>query len=165
MLPRGAARRMPAVWANRGTALSPRAAHGCFHSWPAVAVVVSALAGGCSPEPTIDELRSFQRAGRFAETIAPLRERLDETPDDPETAAGPIDRVEHSTPKPDGLADPAAVTDERDDGRLVSKVAVPAPLAVRVVAVRLDGGSLRTQHGRMSFRGLCPGWAQARSRC
>jgi tetratricopeptide (TPR) repeat protein len=51
-----------------------------------VAIVAFALAsaGGCSPETQLDDLRRFQRSGRFAETIGPLRERLDEAPDDPE---------------------------------------------------------------------------------
>ncbi len=42
------------------------------------------MAGGCSPEAQLDDLRKFQHSGRFAETIGPLRERLDEAPDDPE---------------------------------------------------------------------------------
>ncbi len=57
-------------------------AHASINCWPAVVVVVLALVGACSPEPSIDELRSFQRAGRFAETIEPLRALLEETPDD-----------------------------------------------------------------------------------
>jgi tetratricopeptide (TPR) repeat protein len=61
-----------------------RAAHGCSRSWLAIAVAVSALAAACRPEFSIDDLRSLQQAGRFAETIGPLGERLDEAPDDPE---------------------------------------------------------------------------------
>jgi tetratricopeptide (TPR) repeat protein len=57
-------------------------AHGCFHRWPAVAVGVFALVGACSSEPSLDDLRSFQQTGRFAESIEPLRARLEETPDD-----------------------------------------------------------------------------------
>jgi tetratricopeptide (TPR) repeat protein len=49
--------------------------------WLLVALV---WAGGCSPEVQLDDLRSFQRSGRFAETIGPLRDRLDEAPDDSE---------------------------------------------------------------------------------
>jgi tetratricopeptide (TPR) repeat protein len=49
--------------------------------WVGVAV---ALAGGCSPELELDDLRNYQLAGRFAETVEPLRERLEESPDDPE---------------------------------------------------------------------------------
>jgi tetratricopeptide (TPR) repeat protein len=59
----------------------PKVAHfsGCV--WLLVAFV---WAGGCSPEVQLDDLRSFQRSGRFAETIGPLRDRLDEAPDDSE---------------------------------------------------------------------------------
>jgi tetratricopeptide (TPR) repeat protein len=49
----------------------------------AVVVVVFALVGACSPEPNIDEIRSLQRVGRFAQTIEPLRALLEEAPDDP----------------------------------------------------------------------------------
>jgi len=70
--------------AERGVGLSPRVVHGCFQSWLAGAVAVLVLVAACSPEPNLDELRSFQQAGRFAETIGPLRGRLEETPDDPE---------------------------------------------------------------------------------
>ncbi|MCH8891800.1 MAG: hypothetical protein IH827_12105 [Myxococcales bacterium] len=62
--------------------MSTRLAQASLNRWPAVAVVVFALVGGCSPELSLDELRSYQRTGRFAETIEPLRARLEETPDD-----------------------------------------------------------------------------------
>ncbi|MCH8082604.1 MAG: tetratricopeptide repeat protein [Myxococcales bacterium] len=62
--------------------MSTRLAQASSNRWPAVAVVVFALVGGCSPELSLDELRSYQRTGRFAETIEPLRARLEETPDD-----------------------------------------------------------------------------------
>ncbi len=42
------------------------------------------LVAACSPQPSVDEIRSFQQVGRFAETIEPLRTRLAEAPDDPE---------------------------------------------------------------------------------
>jgi len=68
--------------------LNPRVAHRSAElfgaGWVAAALFALALAGGCSPEAQLDDLRSFQQSGRFAETIAPLRERLDENPDDPE---------------------------------------------------------------------------------
>jgi len=52
--------------------------------WAAAPVAALALTAGCNPQPSVDEIRSFQQAGRFAETIEPLRARLEETPDDPE---------------------------------------------------------------------------------
>jgi len=61
--------------------LNPQVAHLFGLRWIVVAV---ALAGGCNPVLQLDDLRSYQLAGRFAETIEPLRERLDEAPDDPE---------------------------------------------------------------------------------
>ncbi len=64
--------------------MSPKVAHGCMRSWSAVAVVISALVIGCSPELDLGEIRSFQQTGRFAETIEPLRARLEEAPDDSE---------------------------------------------------------------------------------
>jgi predicted Zn-dependent protease len=64
--------------------LSPQVAHRFGCGWLGVAIVAFALAGGCSPEAQLDDLRGFQQRGRFAETIEPLRERLDEAPDDPE---------------------------------------------------------------------------------
>jgi tetratricopeptide (TPR) repeat protein len=64
--------------------LTPQVAHRSGHGWLAVAIVAFAMAGGCSPEAQLDDLRKFQHSGRFAETIGPLRERLDEAPDDPE---------------------------------------------------------------------------------
>jgi len=64
--------------------LNPQVGHRSGHGWLGVAIVAFALAGGCSPEAQLDDLRNFQRSGRFAETIGPLRERLEEAPDDPE---------------------------------------------------------------------------------
>jgi len=68
----------------RGCGLSLKVAHRSGRRWLIVATVALALAGGCRPELQLDDLRGFQESGRFAETIGPLRERLDETPDDPE---------------------------------------------------------------------------------
>jgi tetratricopeptide (TPR) repeat protein len=64
--------------------LNPKVAHFSGHGWLVVGIVAFTLAGGCSPEAQLDDLRSFQQSGRFTETIGPLRERLDETPDDSE---------------------------------------------------------------------------------
>jgi len=64
--------------------LNPQVAHRSSCRWLGVAILAFALAGGCSPEAQLDDLRRFQQRGRFAETIGPLRERLDEAPDDPE---------------------------------------------------------------------------------
>jgi len=64
--------------------LSLKAAHSSGRGWLVVAIAAFGLAGGCSPEAQLEDLRSFQESGRFAETIGPLRERLSETPDDPE---------------------------------------------------------------------------------
>ncbi|MBW2494117.1 MAG: hypothetical protein JRE43_05145, partial [Deltaproteobacteria bacterium] len=64
--------------------MSPQVAHLPGRAWLAVALVALAWTGGCSPEAQLEDLRSFQQSGRFAETIEPLRDRLDEAPDDPE---------------------------------------------------------------------------------
>ncbi len=68
--------------------MNPGVAHrfgqGFGAGWVAAALFALALTGGCSPEAQLDDLRSFQKSGRFAETIEPLRARLDENPDDPE---------------------------------------------------------------------------------
>jgi len=64
--------------------LNPKVAGLSGHRWLVVAIVAFAQVGGCRPELQIEDLRSFQESGRFAETIDPLRERLDEAPDDPE---------------------------------------------------------------------------------
>ncbi len=50
----------------------------------AAVTLVLGLVVACSPKLDLAEIRSYQQAGRFAETIEPLRARLDETPDDPE---------------------------------------------------------------------------------
>ncbi len=64
--------------------MNPQVAHRSGCGWLGVAIVAFALVGGCRPEAQLDDLRRFQQRGRFAETIGPLRERLDEAPDDPE---------------------------------------------------------------------------------
>ncbi len=43
------------------------------------------LVAACDRPPSLEELRRSQAEGRYAETIEPLRERLEQTPDDPET--------------------------------------------------------------------------------
>ena len=52
--------------------------------WAAAWLVVFLLACESSREARLDEVRSRQAAGQFAPTLEPLRELLDETPDDPE---------------------------------------------------------------------------------
>jgi len=47
-----------------------------------VTVLAVALACNRNPELQLDDIRSYQSSGRFAETIEPLRERLKEAPDD-----------------------------------------------------------------------------------
>jgi len=64
--------------------LGRRIGQGFLQSRVAAAFVGLALVVACSPKLDLSEIRSYQQAGRFAETIEPLRERLDETPDDPE---------------------------------------------------------------------------------
>jgi tetratricopeptide (TPR) repeat protein len=49
-----------------------------------IALVAVALACGDRPDAKRDEVRSLQGTGRFAETIEPLRELLEASPDDPE---------------------------------------------------------------------------------
>lgn len=44
-----------------------------------------ALAVGCDRTPSLEKVRALQAQGRYAETLEPLRARLDETPDDAET--------------------------------------------------------------------------------
>ncbi len=63
--------------------MSTTVAHASLSRRLAVVVVVFALVGACSPEPNIDEIRSLQRVGHFAQTIEPLRALLEEAPDDP----------------------------------------------------------------------------------
>jgi tetratricopeptide (TPR) repeat protein len=43
------------------------------------------LIAGCDRTPSIEEIREIQAEGRYAETIEPLRVRLESSPDDPET--------------------------------------------------------------------------------
>ncbi|MBW2493327.1 MAG: tetratricopeptide repeat protein, partial [Deltaproteobacteria bacterium] len=62
--------------------MSPKLDSRRARSWSGAAVVTLALIFGCSPELDLDDIRSFQQTGRFAETIEPLRARLEETPDD-----------------------------------------------------------------------------------
>jgi tetratricopeptide (TPR) repeat protein len=50
----------------------------------ALSIAVCALACGLGPEARRDEIRSLQHAGRFTETLEPLRELLEAIPDDPE---------------------------------------------------------------------------------
>ncbi|MBW2577446.1 MAG: tetratricopeptide repeat protein [Deltaproteobacteria bacterium] len=64
--------------------MSLKVAHFPGRVWLIVAIIAFAWMGGCSPEAQLEDLRSFQQSGRFAETIEPLRDRLDEAPDDPE---------------------------------------------------------------------------------
>jgi predicted Zn-dependent protease len=64
--------------------LSSRPARSCALRRIVLVLIVSSLNGACSPEPNLAELSSFQQAGRFAETIEPLRDLLEKTPDDPE---------------------------------------------------------------------------------
>jgi len=54
---------------------------------PALAslLAVLALASACDRAPSIDELRQMQARGLFEPTIEPLRARLEEMPDDPES--------------------------------------------------------------------------------
>ena len=44
-----------------------------------------ALVSGCNRAPSLDEIRELQAEGRYAETVEPLRHRLESKPDDPET--------------------------------------------------------------------------------
>ena len=57
--------------------------------WLLVALFAStpllALVAGCNREPSLDEIRALQDQGRYAETVEPLRHRLEGQPDDPET--------------------------------------------------------------------------------
>ncbi len=50
-----------------------------------LALLVLALVGGCNGDMSLHEVRELQASGRYADTIDPLRERLELTPDDPET--------------------------------------------------------------------------------
>jgi predicted Zn-dependent protease len=55
-----------------------------------IALALAALVGlpaallGCGPGDPVAKARELQAAGRFAESLAPLRQRLDQSPDDPE---------------------------------------------------------------------------------
>ncbi len=57
--------------------------------WMFVSLLASssllALVSGCNREPSLEEIRALQAEGRYAETVEPLRHRLESTPDDPET--------------------------------------------------------------------------------
>ena len=52
--------------------------------WAALLIALATLACGSSREARLDEVRSQQAAGRFDQTLEPLRALLEETPDDPE---------------------------------------------------------------------------------
>jgi tetratricopeptide (TPR) repeat protein len=56
----------------------------CLPSWLALGLAVFALGCGGGPEARLEEVHGLQDAGDFAATLAPLRELLDATPDDPE---------------------------------------------------------------------------------
>jgi tetratricopeptide (TPR) repeat protein len=69
--------------------LTSKFAHLSGHKWIVVAVVAVvavalALAGSRDPALQLDDIRNYQKTGRFGVTIEPLRERLKETPKDPE---------------------------------------------------------------------------------
>lgn len=51
----------------------------------ALLFVAIPLASGCDRGPSIDDVRAMQASGRFEATLEPLRTRLAEMPDDPET--------------------------------------------------------------------------------
>ena len=55
-----------------------------WRRWLFAAVAAAALACGDPHEARLDEVRSLHEAGRFAETIEPLRELLEAAPGDPE---------------------------------------------------------------------------------
>ncbi len=64
---------------------SPSAAPGrLFRGWLALWVALSVPACGLDPAARLEEIKSLQETGGFAETVGPLREMLEETPDDPE---------------------------------------------------------------------------------
>ncbi len=52
--------------------------------WLAWGVVLTVLACGSDPEARLEEIRSLQEFGDFEGTVAPLRELLKASPDDPE---------------------------------------------------------------------------------
>jgi predicted Zn-dependent protease len=52
--------------------------------WLAVAAALAGLACGSDPAARIQEIQTRQQAGEIAQTLEPLREMLEETPDDPE---------------------------------------------------------------------------------
>ncbi len=52
--------------------------------WLAWGVVLAVLACGSDPEAQLEEIRSQQEFGDFAATVAPLRELLESSPEDPE---------------------------------------------------------------------------------
>ncbi len=58
--------------------------HRSLHGGLALFVVVCALACGQSPEARLADIRVDQDLGRFRETVVPLRELLEASPDDPE---------------------------------------------------------------------------------
>jgi len=64
--------------------LTPRLAHRPGHRWFVVLLAAIALLGGCDPKLQIDDIRDHQASGRFAVTVEPLRELMEEKPDDSE---------------------------------------------------------------------------------
>jgi len=67
---------------------SPRAACALptrFRRARAALLCAVALAWGCDRGPSIEDVRAMQASGQFEATLEPLRARLSEMPDDPET--------------------------------------------------------------------------------
>jgi len=62
----------------------PKAPAGRAGARCAVALLCGALIWGCQPEKPLETARQLQQSGAFQASLEPLRERLDEQPDDPE---------------------------------------------------------------------------------
>jgi len=57
---------------------------GLLRGWVVLCAAASVLACGLDPQARLEQIRSLQEAGEHAATLAPLRELLEKTPDDPE---------------------------------------------------------------------------------
>ncbi|MFO0688221.1 MAG: tetratricopeptide repeat protein [Myxococcota bacterium] len=76
---------------DRGLPSCLRPARGLRETLRGVALCALAGAGllaafpGCNRTQSLEEIKAMQEAGRYEESIEPLRKRLESTPDDPET--------------------------------------------------------------------------------
>jgi len=70
------------AWADRGRRVGARATFRLAAF--AVALAGALVSVACEPADPLAEVRALHAAGRYEDSLAPLRELIDERPDDPE---------------------------------------------------------------------------------